>query len=292
MAAGPPAVLADRAVGADHAVARHHHRQRVGRAGRADGADRAGLPAAPRPPRSSRSGRSRCRAGGSARSAGSPRDSRKSSGRSNRRRAPAKYSSSSRATGSSRRRRVQDPRADPLGQGGQHLVVVLGVVGHPDQALVGRGQQQRADRGVERAVGHVEQAARRRRGRPAGRAARRSSASVTLGQRGQQAGRLGSWFMVIGLLPLRPSQPRRSCAARAMPSAAARRAASVRAADDGGDLGVGQSGQVVVGDRLPLLARAARPGRPEVEVAPVGPLRRGPLGDVGRPGPRAAPRPG
>ena len=44
------------------------------------------------------------------------------------------------------------------GQGLQDRVVVLARVGHPDQADVGRGEQQRADRAVHGAVGDVEDA--------------------------------------------------------------------------------------------------------------------------------------
>jgi hypothetical protein len=43
----------------------------------------------------------------------------------------------------------QDARAHRLRQCGQHLVVVLDLVGHPDQAPPGRGQQQRSDWGVQ-----------------------------------------------------------------------------------------------------------------------------------------------
>ena len=46
----------------------------------------------------------------------------------------------------------------PGRQQGKHAVVVLGVVGHPHQALRRRRQQQRADGGVDRGVGDVEQA--------------------------------------------------------------------------------------------------------------------------------------
>jgi hypothetical protein len=55
-------------------------------------------------------------------------------------------------------RGVQDPRADPRGQGLQHLIVAFARVGDPDQARLGRRQQQRPHRRVERAVGHIEQA--------------------------------------------------------------------------------------------------------------------------------------
>ena len=55
-------------------------------------------------------------------------------------------------------RGAEDARADLVGQRLQHGVVTLAGEGHPDQALLGGGQQQRADRAVDGAVGDVEQA--------------------------------------------------------------------------------------------------------------------------------------
>ena len=60
---------------------------------------------------------------------------------------------------------AQDARADPVGQRLQHGVVTLEGEGHPDQALVGGGQQQRADGAVDHAVGDVQDAVLLRRGR-------------------------------------------------------------------------------------------------------------------------------
>ena len=45
---------------------------------------------------------------------------------------------------------AEDARADLVGQRLQHGVVALEGEGHPDQALLGGGQQQRADRAVDR----------------------------------------------------------------------------------------------------------------------------------------------
>ena len=53
---------------------------------------------------------------------------------------------------------VQDARADPHRQGLQHGLVALTGVGDADQALLGRGQQQRPDRAVDGPVGHVQDA--------------------------------------------------------------------------------------------------------------------------------------
>src|SRR5689334_10925359 len=53
---------------------------------------------------------------------------------------------------------VEDPGADLRGQRGQYRVVVLAVEGHLDQAALGGREQEGADRGVERAVGDVQEA--------------------------------------------------------------------------------------------------------------------------------------
>ena len=53
-------------------------------------------------------------------------------------------------------RGLQDPRADLVRERLEHGVVVFAGVGDPDQALFGRGQQQRADRAVEDAVGDIQ----------------------------------------------------------------------------------------------------------------------------------------
>ena len=55
-------------------------------------------------------------------------------------------------------RGAQDPGADLAGQASEHRVEALAFVGDPDQPGRGGGQQQRADRRVEGAVGDVEQA--------------------------------------------------------------------------------------------------------------------------------------
>ena len=52
---------------------------------------------------------------------------------------------------------AQDARADPVGQRLQHAIVVLAGVGNPHQSGVGGGEQQAADRAVDRAVGDVEE---------------------------------------------------------------------------------------------------------------------------------------
>jgi hypothetical protein len=53
---------------------------------------------------------------------------------------------------------VHDARADGIGEAGQRRLVALDVVGDPYQADGRGGQQQRADRGVDGAVGDVEHA--------------------------------------------------------------------------------------------------------------------------------------
>jgi len=52
----------------------------------------------------------------------------------------------------------QDAWADRGAQAGQHGIVVLALERHPYQALPGRGQQQRADRGVQGPVADVQHA--------------------------------------------------------------------------------------------------------------------------------------
>ena len=106
-----------------------------------------------------------------------PSASRRSTGTSKVVRRLAKYSSICRATASSRAGDAQDAGAHGVGEPGQHGVVALDVVGDADQADGGGGQQQRADRGVDGAVGDVEQPVGRRRRVPAARAAGPSSAS-------------------------------------------------------------------------------------------------------------------
>ena len=63
------------------------------------------------------------------------------------------------------RRGVEDAGADPVGQGFQHGVMAFAGVGHPDQAGLGGGQQQRADGGVDGPVGDIEDAVPVRCGR-------------------------------------------------------------------------------------------------------------------------------
>ena len=53
---------------------------------------------------------------------------------------------------------VEDTGADPVGQGLQDGVVAFAGVGDPDQAGLGRGQQQRANGAVDGPVGDVEDA--------------------------------------------------------------------------------------------------------------------------------------
>ena len=60
---------------------------------------------------------------------------------------------------------MQDAGADLIGEVLQDDVVVFAGVGDADQALFGRGQQQRPDRAVDGAVGDVEQAVALGRGR-------------------------------------------------------------------------------------------------------------------------------
>jgi len=55
-------------------------------------------------------------------------------------------------------RGAQQPGADGARKLLQHRVVVLDGVSHPDQALLGCGQQQRPERSVDGAVGDVEDA--------------------------------------------------------------------------------------------------------------------------------------
>ena len=53
-------------------------------------------------------------------------------------------------------RGAQHPRADSVRELLQNRVVVLAGVGHANQTGLSRGQQERADRGVDGAVGDVE----------------------------------------------------------------------------------------------------------------------------------------
>ena len=52
---------------------------------------------------------------------------------------------------------AQDARADPIGQRLQDAIVILVGVGNPHQSGVGGGEQQTADRAVDRAVGDIEE---------------------------------------------------------------------------------------------------------------------------------------
>jgi hypothetical protein len=52
---------------------------------------------------------------------------------------------------------AQDARADSVGESLQYMIMVLAVVRDPDQALVGRRQEQRADRRIHRPVGDIKQ---------------------------------------------------------------------------------------------------------------------------------------
>ena len=52
---------------------------------------------------------------------------------------------------------TQDARADPIGQRLQDAIVILGGVGNSHQSGVGGGEQQTADRTVDRAVGDIEE---------------------------------------------------------------------------------------------------------------------------------------
>ena len=259
----------------------HHDRQRVGRAG---GADRADRPGAARQLRDSGV------AGGvpvadlgqvsSARYAGTPpRAAGPAAGRSWRR-CPAKYSSSSRAAASRRPGALQDPRADPLRQDLQDRVVVLAGVGDADQPSA-RSRRAAAGRPGCRSSGRPHPGSPSRCAAAASRSCSRLSSRRGAGKARTSSGVRSS--MVIG----RSYHPCRRTTRRslAMPSAAARRAASAAPAEDGGDVAVRQPGQVVVGDGLLLAGRQLGQGVGEIAVQ----VARGGVGGRRCPG---RPRPG
>ena len=246
-------------------MAGHHDRQRVGRARGADGADRLRVGRRDRRPRRSwRCARSRSRAGGSARCGGTrPTAASPAAGRScaaarrSTRRVPVR-AASSRAGAS------QDPRADPVGQRLQDGVVVFAGVGDPDQAELGRGEQQRADRGCRR-CGRRRRGCRRRSAAAASRScSRRRSSGVPAEGPGQVAGQVIRVHRALLSLRRRPVGAPEGGDAVGGGTAGGVGAA----AEDGGDLGVGQPGQVVVGDGLPLLGRQAGERLGEVVVRP------------------------
>ena len=55
-------------------------------------------------------------------------------------------------------RRLQHAGADPRREGGEHGVEILALEGDADQPLRGRGEQERAEGGVERAIGDLDEA--------------------------------------------------------------------------------------------------------------------------------------
>jgi hypothetical protein len=52
---------------------------------------------------------------------------------------------------------AQDARADSVGESLQYMIMVLAVVRDPDQALVGRRQQQRANGRIHRPIRNIKQ---------------------------------------------------------------------------------------------------------------------------------------
>src|SRR5262249_21685116 len=121
-------------------------------------------------------------------------------------------------------RSVEDAGADPVGQRLQDGVVILAGVSNPDQPSLGRGQQQRADRAVDGPVGDVKDPIPlRRRGQPGAQPAQ------VAGGAGEGPRQLAGELIPVHrpspfvLVPVAPWWLRLSVA---MPSAAARRAAS------------------------------------------------------------------
>ena len=158
----PADVLADAAVAVHHAVAGHHHRQGVGGAGRPHGAHRPG--AAGGGGDGGVAGRLPVPDPGQVGEDGAPEAVRQPEVEGQiEARAPAGEvllqlpGGPVQAGGG-----PQHTRADAGGEAGQDGVVVLAGVGHPDEPLFGGGQEQRPHRGVQRAVGDVQDSGPRR----------------------------------------------------------------------------------------------------------------------------------
>ena len=223
----------------------------------------------------------RARYGGTRPTAASPAAGRRRAG------VPAKYSSSSRAAGSSRAGACEDPGADPVGQGLQDRVVVLAGVRHPDQPVVGRGEQQRADRAVDGAVGDVQDAfGLRVGGEPVVQPAQVRQAGRGRPAPGRAAGRRDAFIGVLLSWRRRPGRCAAGRRCRRRPRAGRRRRCR-----RGWRRRRRRAGRPGSGRRRPAsawraAARARRRGRGRGGRQPAPPRRRAARRSVSRGGPR------